>query len=246
ATEGQPPFGLSENTLSLLHAVAGGQINPPRQSGPLASVLAVMLHPEIAHRPTAEESEDLLAAVSRGETPLGGPNNDTARAGAGMGAAGAAAGIAGAGAAGAAAGALAGETDTDPTRVGPPDAFAASQDGDGVDGSHSGTLNGDRPAGGDTALQEDALEPGTGYPDRDYDLTHMMPYHDPGYVDDDQGTGYDDDYHPSDDDRGGDIPPETARDEEDEDDDRPGKWKVPAAIGAVTFAGLGRSEERRV
>ncbi|WP_460444059.1 serine/threonine-protein kinase, partial [Amycolatopsis cihanbeyliensis] len=73
ATEGQPPFGLSENTLGLLHAVAAGQINPPRQSGPLASVLAVLLHPEIEHRPTAEECEELLAAVARGETPLGGP-----------------------------------------------------------------------------------------------------------------------------------------------------------------------------
>jgi serine/threonine protein kinase len=72
ACEGQPPFGLSENTLSLLHAVAAGQINPPRQSGPLASVLAVLLHPDIHHRPTAEESFELLSAVARGETPLGG------------------------------------------------------------------------------------------------------------------------------------------------------------------------------
>ncbi|GAB3579248.1 serine/threonine-protein kinase [Amycolatopsis endophytica] len=77
ACEGQPPFGLSENTLSLLHAVAAGQINPPRQSGPLASVLAVLLHPEVQHRPTAEEAEELLAAVARGETPLGGPADET-------------------------------------------------------------------------------------------------------------------------------------------------------------------------
>ncbi|PRX44034.1 serine/threonine protein kinase [Prauserella shujinwangii] len=79
ATEGQPPFGLSENTLSLLHAVAAGQINPPRQSGPLASVLAVLLHPDVRHRPTAEQSEQLLAAVARGETPLGGPVEDATR-----------------------------------------------------------------------------------------------------------------------------------------------------------------------
>ncbi|NBH09377.1 serine/threonine-protein kinase, partial [Amycolatopsis sp. SID8362] len=77
ACEGQPPFGLSENTLSLLHAVAAGQINPPRQSGPLASVLAVLLHPDVEHRPTAEECEELLAAVARGETPLGGPAEET-------------------------------------------------------------------------------------------------------------------------------------------------------------------------
>ncbi|WP_034240680.1 serine/threonine-protein kinase, partial [Saccharomonospora iraqiensis] len=79
ASEGQPPFGLSENTLGLLHAVAAGQINPPRQSGPLTSVLAVMLHPETAHRPNAQQSEDLLAAVARGDTPLGGPAEDPTR-----------------------------------------------------------------------------------------------------------------------------------------------------------------------
>jgi eukaryotic-like serine/threonine-protein kinase len=77
ACEGQPPFGLTENTLSLLHAVAAGQINPPRQSGPLASVLAVLLHPDVHHRPTADEAEELLAAVARGETPLGGPAAET-------------------------------------------------------------------------------------------------------------------------------------------------------------------------
>ncbi|MGH3468735.1 MAG: serine/threonine-protein kinase [Thermocrispum sp.] len=73
ATEGQPPFGLSENTLGLLHAVAAGHINPPRRSGPLTSVLAVLLHPEKERRPDAEETEELLEAVARGETPLGGP-----------------------------------------------------------------------------------------------------------------------------------------------------------------------------
>ncbi|MDV6013041.1 serine/threonine-protein kinase [Haloechinothrix sp. LS1_15] len=73
ATEGEPPFGLSENTLGLLHAVAAGQINPPRQSGPLTSVLALLLHPEQEQRPDAARAEELLAAVARGETPVGGP-----------------------------------------------------------------------------------------------------------------------------------------------------------------------------
>jgi serine/threonine protein kinase len=77
ACEGQPPFGLSENTLGLLHAVAGGQIIPPRRSGTLTSVLAVLLHPDTRHRPTAEEAEELLSAVARGETPLGGPAEET-------------------------------------------------------------------------------------------------------------------------------------------------------------------------
>lgn len=79
ACEGQPPFGLSENTLSLLHAVAAGQINPPRRSGPMASVLAVLLHPEVGHRPTAAEAEELLNAVANGETPLGGSADDPTR-----------------------------------------------------------------------------------------------------------------------------------------------------------------------
>src|SRR5438874_2315102 len=77
ACEGQPPFGLSENTLSLLHAVAAGQINPPRQSGTLASVLAVLLHPDTQHRPTAAEAEELLDAVAHGESPLGGSGDET-------------------------------------------------------------------------------------------------------------------------------------------------------------------------
>ncbi|WP_343063747.1 serine/threonine-protein kinase [Haloechinothrix aidingensis] len=88
ATEGQPPFGLSENTLSLLHAVAAGQINPPVQSGPLTSVLALLLHPEKEQRPDAERAEEVLAAVARGETPVGGPVTQEAGA-AGAGAAGA-------------------------------------------------------------------------------------------------------------------------------------------------------------
>ena len=34
AVEGEPPFGLNENTLALLHLVAAGVVNPPRQAGP--------------------------------------------------------------------------------------------------------------------------------------------------------------------------------------------------------------------
>jgi serine/threonine protein kinase len=79
ACEGQPPFGLSENTLGLLHAVAAGQINPPRRSGPLASVLAVLLHFETQQRPTAAEAEGMLSAIARGEAPLGAGANDPTR-----------------------------------------------------------------------------------------------------------------------------------------------------------------------
>jgi hypothetical protein len=147
ACEGQPPFGLTENTLSLLHAVAAGQINPPRQSGPMASVLAVLLHPDIHHRPTAEEAEELLAAVARGETPLSGAAEDTQLA--------PAAGILGAGAALGAAG--------DGTR-----AFGEEE----IPAGHSGTLL-DNQRGQARSFYDDAqhddYQAGTGYPEDDYD-----------------------------------------------------------------------------
>ncbi|HVK21088.1 MAG TPA: serine/threonine-protein kinase [Actinokineospora sp.] len=69
ATEGEPPFGLSENTLGLLHAVASGKINPPTKSGALTSVLIALLDTEPAERPSAGRARDLLATVSRGEEP---------------------------------------------------------------------------------------------------------------------------------------------------------------------------------
>ena len=69
AAEGEPPFGLSENTLGLLHAVASGKINPPVQSGPLTAVLVSLLALETEARPSAAEARDLLAAVARGEDP---------------------------------------------------------------------------------------------------------------------------------------------------------------------------------
>ncbi|MBN6036444.1 serine/threonine-protein kinase [Amycolatopsis sp. 195334CR] len=142
ACEGQPPFGLSENTLSLLHAVAAGQINPPRQSGPMASVLAVMLHPEVDHRPTAEECQDLLDAVARGETPLGGPTEALAAPAAALGA-------------GAMAGALGTQTLPEP---------------DEMSGGYSGTLS-DTPAAGGfyDDRPDEGYAPAEGYPDEDYD-----------------------------------------------------------------------------
>ncbi|MEU6640921.1 serine/threonine-protein kinase [Saccharomonospora sp. NPDC046836] len=146
ATEGQPPFGLSENTLSLLHAVAAGQINPPRQSGPLTSVLAVMLHPDTRHRPTAEECEELLAAVARGETPLGGAAPDeaatTVQPAIGTGTA-----VLGAAGVGAALGAAAADDD--------------------LPVGHSGTLGED--LGGYYDEPDDRYAPASGYPDQDYD-----------------------------------------------------------------------------
>ncbi|MGW4483779.1 serine/threonine-protein kinase [Amycolatopsis sp. NPDC004368] len=226
ACEGQPPFGLSENTLSLLHAVAAGQINPPRQSGPLASVLAVLLHPDIHHRPTAEECEELLAAVARGETPLGGPAGETVMA--------PSAGTLGAAAvAGAAATQLFPEEDMD-------------------DAAHSGTLL-DQPGPAQQYYDEDDYPAAAAYPQNDYDRYEAEPplYGDPGrnglaatravptpaaYADDQYDNSYDDGY-----DDGYDEPPPPARGQTsptDDEDEKPGAWKKPAIIGAIVVAGL--------
>ncbi|HEY7815888.1 MAG TPA: serine/threonine-protein kinase, partial [Nakamurella sp.] len=69
AVEGQPPFGLSENTLSLLHAVAAGRINPPRRAGILTDTLIHLLNPDPDARPTAATAAWWLDAVARGSRP---------------------------------------------------------------------------------------------------------------------------------------------------------------------------------
>jgi hypothetical protein len=214
ACEGQPPFGLSENTLSLLHAVAAGQINPPRQSGPLASVLAVLLHPDIRHRPTAEECEELLAAVARGETPIGAVP-DATRVGPAVGLGAAALGAGAAGAAVADGAAMAGD--------------------DELPANHSGTLGDNGGQGFYDSEPEDGYAPGSGYPDEDYDdatsvvagpeATRAVPLGAAGYSDadgfDDYDDGYEDDYPPA-----------------DGEPERRSGWKIPAAIGGVVAAGL--------
>ncbi|MEV6901434.1 serine/threonine-protein kinase [Amycolatopsis sp. NPDC051372] len=226
ACEGQPPFGLSENTLSLLHAVAAGQINPPRQSGPLASVLAVLLHPDIHHRPTAEECEELLASVARGETPLGGPAGETVMV--------ASAGTLGAAAvAGAAATHLFPEEDMD-------------------DAAHSGTLL-DAPGPAQQYYDDEAEYPAAAaYPENDYDrydqqyqgepplygdpgrnglaATRSVPTHDV-YDDDQYDDGYDDGYDEP-------PPPRAQTSPTDNEDEKPGAWKKPAIIGAIVVVGL--------
>ncbi|EHR49075.1 protein kinase family protein [Saccharomonospora marina XMU15] len=240
ATEGQPPFGLSENTLSLLHAVAAGQINPPRQSGPLASVLAVMLHPDTRHRPTAQECEELLSAVARGETPIGGGTDDPTRLQSSGPGSTAVLGAAGAGAIGGALGAAAANDDAMPT-------------------AHSGNLgegaNGPYGAEGPAAGHYAAGYPGQGYPTEPYDgypgtaapdRTRAVPYGDlddtadygvyRGYGRDEYGdydgygsyegtddAHYDERYEPY-----GDPA----------DDQQQGNWKIPAAIGSVVVVGM--------
>ncbi|KOV80645.1 serine/threonine protein kinase [Nocardia sp. NRRL S-836] len=67
AIEGEPPFGLSENTIALLHKVASGKVNPPRNAGPLTALLMRLLRSEPEERPTMVEARDALASVANGQ-----------------------------------------------------------------------------------------------------------------------------------------------------------------------------------
>ncbi|HVV08544.1 protein kinase domain-containing protein [Amycolatopsis sp.] len=76
ALEGAPPYGTSENPYALLHRAARGEINPFRQPGPLAAVLARMLRRGPVERPTMDEAQELLSAVATGK-PVPPPRNPT-------------------------------------------------------------------------------------------------------------------------------------------------------------------------
>jgi serine/threonine protein kinase len=66
ALEGEPPFGVGENALSQLHVVAGGQTRPSTRAGRLTSVLARLLDPDPAERPTAGQTRALLLDAVHG------------------------------------------------------------------------------------------------------------------------------------------------------------------------------------
>ncbi|MGQ0837594.1 protein kinase domain-containing protein [Actinokineospora sp.] len=67
AVEGHSPFGLSENTLALLYAVAAGKVMPPRQAGPLTALLMQLLRADPTERPTMSVAREALAAVAAGK-----------------------------------------------------------------------------------------------------------------------------------------------------------------------------------
>ncbi|NUU25413.1 MAG: serine/threonine protein kinase, partial [Streptomycetaceae bacterium] len=69
AMEGEPPYGVSENTLGVLHAVAAGRINPPTVDHPLADTLLYLLNFEPVDRPTMPQARELLNAVALGRSP---------------------------------------------------------------------------------------------------------------------------------------------------------------------------------
>ncbi|MBF6354084.1 serine/threonine protein kinase [Nocardia higoensis] len=74
AVEGSPPFGEGDNPLAILHAVALGEVAPPRNAGPLAPVLMSLLSVDAQARPTMREAARALADVAAGRAPrLPGP-----------------------------------------------------------------------------------------------------------------------------------------------------------------------------
>jgi eukaryotic-like serine/threonine-protein kinase len=67
ALEGAPPFGTDTNSLALLHRVAAGTFEPPRQSGPLTPVLLDMLSREPGARPDMRDVASTLAELTSSE-----------------------------------------------------------------------------------------------------------------------------------------------------------------------------------
>jgi len=66
--EGQPPFGMEDNALAMLHKVAGGTIRPPSRAGSLSGPLTRMLAADPAARPTMAEVRDELARLAAGRS----------------------------------------------------------------------------------------------------------------------------------------------------------------------------------
>jgi hypothetical protein len=69
AVEGTPPFGNSDNSIALLHAVADGHFPPPQHAGPLTAVLMRMLRVEPTERLTMDQARQALQAVATGQPP---------------------------------------------------------------------------------------------------------------------------------------------------------------------------------
>ncbi len=64
--EGQPPFGMEDNALAMLHRVAGGHILPPSRAGSLTAPLTRMLAADPVDRPDMTEVRDELARLAAG------------------------------------------------------------------------------------------------------------------------------------------------------------------------------------
>lgn len=69
ALEGTPPFGTSDDPITLLRRITENQLTPPVHGGPLTGVLMRMLERDPAARPSMQEAVDLLAAVGKPVAP---------------------------------------------------------------------------------------------------------------------------------------------------------------------------------
>ena len=67
AIEGGPPFGQDDNAISLLHRVAQGHVDPPRQAGPMTPALMQLLRADPVDRPTMSQVRGMLQAVVDGQ-----------------------------------------------------------------------------------------------------------------------------------------------------------------------------------
>jgi hypothetical protein len=68
AVEGSPPFGLLDNPLAMLRAVAEGRVTPPAHAGPLTASLMRLLRADPDDRPTMREVQELMARVAAERT----------------------------------------------------------------------------------------------------------------------------------------------------------------------------------
>jgi tRNA A-37 threonylcarbamoyl transferase component Bud32 len=64
ALEGRPPFGTNSNPLALLHAVASGNVPPPRNAGPLGPTLMSLMRVDPKERPSMQEAAAALASAA--------------------------------------------------------------------------------------------------------------------------------------------------------------------------------------
>jgi eukaryotic-like serine/threonine-protein kinase len=69
ALEGNPPFGTDQNAIALLHRVASGTIQPPRNGGPLAALLMRMMVLDPGQRPSMVEVANSLAGLHMARDP---------------------------------------------------------------------------------------------------------------------------------------------------------------------------------
>jgi hypothetical protein len=67
ALEGEPPFGMDDNAIAMLHKVAAGHVRPPQRAGELAGMVMWLLRVDPAERPTMRGVYHALTAAAHGQ-----------------------------------------------------------------------------------------------------------------------------------------------------------------------------------